>query len=481
MLFNSWQFLIFFPITVLLYYVVPARLKNVCLLAANLLFYASAGPEGMLVLILCSVWTYAAGRMITGIPQKSGRSKTALGISLAGLFLLLIVFKYTGFLLENVSELFRLLSVQVNTPSFSPALPIGISFFIFQMAGYLIDIYRGDLAAENNFFRFFLFVSFFPQLLAGPIPRGKDLLPQFDQPHKWDYESAVDGFALMIWGFVLKLVIADRAALLVDVVYTYYPCYTWPVLVLATLIFTVQIYCDFYGYTLIARGAARVLGFELAENFHNPYLAVSVQDFWRRWHISLSSWFRDYLYFPLGGSRKGTVRKYVNILIVFLVSGLWHGAQWTFVFWGLLNGLYQVLEQVFHLKRSSVIGRIRTIILISISWIFFRAGTLDAAFSILTQMFCLRKPDPLEGFHVIHLMDGIPGMTMPEFILLILAALLLLIVDISRERGHSVYERICKGPWIWRPVILASGILLIVITGIWGTAYEASGFIYFKF
>ena len=477
MLFHSWQFLLFFPLTVLLYFVVPTRLRSICLLTANLLFYASAGVTGLLVLLMCSVWTYASGQLL----EKKKGKKLGLGLTVSGLLLVLIGFKYLGFLFDNVRAVLNLLHISAAFPSVSPVLPVGISFFIFQMIGYLIDIYRGDLPAEHRFFRFLLFVSFFPQLLAGPIPRGKDLLPQFDRPHTWDYERAADGFSLMIWGFILKLVIADRAALLADVVFTYYSCYTWPVLVLGMLVFTVQIYCDFYGYTLIARGAARILGFELAENFHYPYLASSVQDFWRRWHISLSSWLRDYLYFPLGGSRKGTWKKYRNILLVFLVSGLWHGAQWTFVCWGLLNGLYQVAEGIFHLKASRIAGRIRTLVLISISWIFFRASNLSSAIGYIMQMFCLRKPQPMEGLHIIYLRDGIPGMTSADFILLILTSLLLLAVDISNERGHRVYDRIRRGPWFLRPAVLAAGVLLLVVTGLWGSAYSASGFIYFQF
>ena len=398
-----------------------------------------------------------------------------------GLFSALIFFKYTGFLLRNLALLFGLMSIPAHVPAYSPILPVGISFFIFQMAGYLIDIYRGNLPAERSFFRFFLFVSFFPQMLAGPIPRGKELLPQFHTPHTWNYERAVDGFALMIWGFILKMVIADRAALLSDVVFTYYNCYTSPVLILGALVFTVQIYCDFYGYTLIARGAARVLGFELNENFRNPYLAASVQEFWRRWHISLSSWFRDYLYFPLGGSRRGTLKKYRNILIVFLISGLWHGSEWTFICWGLLNGIYQILESIFHLKPSPIIGRIRTLILITLTWVFFKARSLEVAVGYLLQMFCLKKPAPTEEIGLIRMADGIPGMAVSEFILLIVAALILLFADIYRERGRRVYERICEGPWIVRPVMLALGVLFIVVMGVWGSAYQAAGFLYFKF
>ena len=504
MLFNSWQFLVFFHITIALYFLIPARYRNICLLAANLVFYASAGIAGLFTLIICSVWTYLAAVMlekemasqrnvlaktshVQGHPQghaqghAPGHPKFILSISLLGLFSALIFFKYTGFLLRNLALLFGLMSIPAHVPAYSPILPVGISFFIFQMAGYLIDIYRGNLPAERSFFRFFLFVSFFPQMLAGPIPRGKELLPQFHTPHTWNYERAVDGFALMIWGFILKMVIADRAALLSDVVFTYYNCYTSPVLILGALVFTVQIYCDFYGYTLIARGAARVLGFELNENFRNPYLAASVQEFWRRWHISLSSWFRDYLYFPLGGSRRGTLKKYRNILIVFLISGLWHGSEWTFICWGLLNGIYQILESIFHLKPSPIIGRIRTLILITLTWVFFKARSLEVAVGYLLQMFCLKKPAPTEEIGLIRMADGIPGMAVSEFILLIVAALILLFADIYRERGRRVYERICEGPWIVRPVMLALGVLFIVVMGVWGSAYQAAGFLYFKF
>jgi len=497
MLFNSWQFLIFFPVTVLLYYVVPGRLKNICLLLANCIFYGSAGLRGLLVLLLCGIWTYAASLLIEAARGRGKRIlKTVLGISLGGLFLTLAGFKYAGFVLHNLFALVRMIKPVVQEPTVSIIMPVGISFFVFQMAGYLIDVYRTDLKAERRFLHLLLFVTFFPQLLAGPIPRGKDLLPQFDSVHHWDYERFVDGSALMLWGFVLKLVIADRAAILVDTVYDQFSSYTGAVLILATLMFALQIYCDFYGYSLIARGAARILGFELAENFAGPYLAVSVQDFWRRWHISLSSWFRDYLYIPLGGSRQGRGKKYRNILLVFLVSGLWHGAQWNFVCWGLLNGLYQVLEDAAgrhgkqkgeHEYRSAQKGRthfparVRTIIMICAAWVFFEARGLRAAVRMLLQMCCLIRPAAPEGMRIMGLSSGVPGISVPEFILLVLGGITLLLADISREKGTGVYARICKAGWVWRPVILAAGVILLAVTGIWGNAYQASGFIYFQF
>lgn len=240
-------------------------------------------------------------------------------------------------------------------PSVDILLPVGISFYTFQALGYTIDVYRGDTCAEKNFFQYALFVSFFPQLVAGPIERSSHLLQQLATPHKFNSEEAKSGLLLMLWGFFLKIVLADRIAIFVDWVYGDYHTFGGWYLIVATALFAIQIYCDFAGYSIIAMGAAQILGIRLMENFQSPYLAVSVADFWRRWHISLTSWFRDYLYIPLGGSRCSKWRKYMNKMIVFLVSGLWHGAKISFVVWGGLNGLYQIIGEILQPLRDKLV------------------------------------------------------------------------------------------------------------------------------
>ena len=278
------------------------------------------------------------------------------------------------------------LHIDLHIPGIDVILPVGISFYIFQALGYLIDVYRGDIYAEKNFLQYALFVSFFPQLVAGPIERSKNLLKQLAETKTFNYENVRQGLLIMLWGYFLKMVIADRSAILVNAVYAKYLEYKGFQLITANILFAIQIYCDFMGYSTIAKGAAKVLGFDLMENFHEPYFACSIKDFWRRWHISLSTWFRDYLYIPLGGSRCSTWKKYRNIMITFVVSGLWHGASLTFVFWGFIHGAYQLLEDfiapyveriITKLKINTTVFSwkllriLKTFILVDIAWIFF--------------------------------------------------------------------------------------------------------------
>lgn len=247
---------------------------------------------------------------------------------------LLFYFKYINFLMDILNDLFSSIHIRLSVPAFDIILPVGISFYTFQALGYTMDVYRDEIMAEKHFFQYALFVSFFPQLVAGPIERSKNLLGQLKEEQKFDLETTKEGFLLMLWGFFLKIVITDRIALFVDTVYEDYVTFAGFYLVLATMLFAIQIYCDFYGYSVIAAGAAKILGIHLMENFDAPYFATSITEFWRRWHISLTSWFRDYLYFPLGGGRRGKIRKYFNKMIVFLVSGLWHGADISYMIWG---------------------------------------------------------------------------------------------------------------------------------------------------
>lgn len=283
--------------------------------------------------------------------------KFALAVCIVLNLAVLFFFKYNKFFFENVERVLRIIfHIQFTRPKFDVLLPVGISFYTFQALGYVIDVYRDDINAEKNFFRYALFVSFFPQLVAGPIERSQNLLTQLAQKHKPNFEQMRDGLLLMLWGFFLKIVLADRIAIFVDTIYGDINKYGGWYLIVATVLFAVQIYCDFAGYSTIATGASEILGIRLMENFNAPYFSQSVSEFWRRWHISLSSWFRDYVYVPLGGNRKGTLRKYVNIMIVFLVSGLWHGAGWSYVAWGGLNGAYQVIGSVLKPLRDKTVA-----------------------------------------------------------------------------------------------------------------------------
>lgn len=341
MLFNSSQFLIFFPLVVLIYFIIPQKIKYLWLLAASYYFYMSWNAKYALLLLFSTVVTYLCGLLIEKVKrcqwEEKRKTKYKKLILISGFvlsLLLLSYFKYTNFVGGLANRVFTLLHIALKIPRFDILLPVGISFYTFQALGYIMDVYRDEIYAEKNFFRYALFVSFFPQLVAGPIERSGNLLKQLSSPARFSYDRAKDGVYLMLWGFFLKIVIADRIALFVDTVYGDYMKYGGWYLVVATVLFAFQIYCDFYGYSTITMGAAWVLGVRLMENFNAPYLATSVSDFWRRWHISLTTWFRDYLYIPLGGNRKGKLRKYINKMIVFAASGLWHGSSLAYVLWG---------------------------------------------------------------------------------------------------------------------------------------------------
>lgn len=280
----------------------------------------------------------------------------------------------------------------MNIPGLDLLLPVGISFYIFQALGYSIDVYRGDIKPENNFFTYALFVSFFPQLVAGPIERSTNLLKQFKEDHPFNYDFAMSGYKLMLWGYFLKLCMADQAALYVDHVFNNLDSHEGYSTLIASFMFTLQIYGDFAGYTFIAIGCARILGFSLHDNFRRPYFAVSITDFWRRWHISLSSWLRDYIYIPLGGSRTTKYKTYRNLLITFGISGVWHGANWTFIAWGFLHGIVQCIERALGYNKREwhsiikVIHTVLTLLIVNLAWMLFRADTIGDAYTAFRQM-----------------------------------------------------------------------------------------------
>ena len=310
MLFNSMQFMIFFPIVLLIYFAIPQKMKNYWLLAASYYFYMCWNAKYALLLLFSTLVTYISGLLIEKIKnsdktltQQVKLKKMVVGLSFSINLAILFFFKYFNFVIDTVQKAFGFINVELNIPVFDVILPVGISFYTFQALSYTMDVYRDEIYAEKNFCQYALFVSFFPQLVAGPIERSKNLLKQLAVPKKFNFEKAREGLLLMLWGFFLKIVISDRTAVFVDIVYQNYNVYTGWYLVIATILFAVQIYCDFYGYSVIAMGAAKFLGIDLMENFDAPYISKSVADFWRRWHISLTSWFKDYLYIPLGGSR----------------------------------------------------------------------------------------------------------------------------------------------------------------------------------
>ncbi len=497
MLFNSIPYMLFLPAVLLVYYLLPGRFRQVWLLVCSYYFYMCWNAKYLLLILTSTLVTWLCALAIERAEKSSTeerirvrRKKTAVALGLVLNLGILFFFKYYHFAMDNLVALLSLAGISFRAPAFDVLLPVGISFYTFQALGYMIDVYRGDIAAEHNLPCYALFVSFFPQLVAGPIERSKNLLGQLAVPHKLRFENLQEGLYLMLWGFFLKIVLADRIAIFVDAIYSpNYMDYGGITVILATVLFAVQIYCDFAGYSTIAMGSAKMLGVELMENFNTPYLACSVAEFWHRWHISLSTWFRDYLYIPLGGNRKGKLRKALNVMITFTVSGLWHGASWGFVAWGFLNGMFQVvggwlrparqkLARALCLETESLGYRLGqtlvTFALVDLTWVFFRAPSVRAAVHMIRSMRYI-KPEMLLNGNLLSPLDA------PNTRLLLLSLLLLLLADVLKYRGFRVRSVLMRQDWLFQAVFLAVSICAILLFGIWGGAYDAASFIYFQF
>ncbi len=405
MLFNSLEFALFFPIVCCLYFAAPYRWKILLLLVSSCAFYMAFIPVYILILFVTILIDYAAGIYIER--SRGSVKKAWLVGSIISTCAVLFVFKYFDFFTGNFVTLANLAGWELSKPAINIILPIGLSFHTFQSLSYVVEVYRGHQKAERDFTVYSTYVMFFPQLVAGPIERPQNLLHQFAESHPFDYDRITSGLRRMAWGFFKKLVVADRLALYVNDVYGAPRDHNGLQLTLATIFFAYQIYCDFSGYSDIAIGSARVIGFKLMENFDTPYHSASISEFWRRWHISLSTWFRDYVYFPMGGNRAGKPRWYMNLMVTFAISGLWHGASWTYVVWGVVNGGYlvagvttQTLRQRFYetiglrnpdsaLRRCTAIAT--TFLLTLAAWVLFRAKSLDDAWYIYTH--CLSNWD----------------------------------------------------------------------------------------
>lgn len=486
MLFNSFHFLIFFPIVTLIYFLIPYRIRWMWLLITSYYFYMCWNPKYAILIATSTLITYLSGILISNSKDKK---KLWVALSFISNLGILFFFKYFDFAIENINIILNKLHITLITPSFDVLLPVGISFYTFQALSYTVDVYRGDVKPEKNLGKYALFVSFFPQLVAGPIETSKHLLDQFNHNYDFDYERVKGGFLLMLWGFFQKLVIADRIAIVVNTVYNNYTSYSGFTLIVATVLFAFQIYCDFSSYSDIAIGCARVMGFELMQNFNRPYFSKSIAEFWRRWHISLGGWFRDYLYIPLGGSRHGKLKKYRNIMIVFLTSGLWHGAGWGFIIWGFLHGFYQVAGDLlkptreyfiekFNINRNGFFHKLSQItivfILVDFAWIFFRANTFRDAIGIIKNMFVF-NPWVLFDGSLYNL-----GLDQKDFIVGILAIFILIIVSLLR-RNTRLINLIGKQSIIVRWTFYFTFLYSILIFGIYGPGYAAQQFIYFQF
>lgn len=394
MLFNSFQFLVFFPLVAITYFIIPSKFRVVFLLLASYYFYMNWKPVYAVLIFISTIITWLCGILIQK-EEKNNRKKSYLAFSLLINFGILFFFKYFNFVNDTIYGLLEALSLRWEVPNFDILLPVGISFYTFQAVGYTIDVYRKDLKAEKSILVYALFVSFFPQLVAGPIERAKNLLPQFHQRKYFSLDNLKQGLSLIIWGLFMKVVVSDRIGLYVDATYNNVGDHNGVSLSLATILFSFQIYCDFAGYSNIAIGTAKIIGFDLMTNFKRPYFSRTIAEFWHRWHISLSTWFRDYLYIPLGGNRVSKSRTYLNLFITFVVSGIWHGANWTFVIWGTLHGLFNIVQKYTHCDKG--LKQMRFLIalsmisvnysLVTFAWIFFRANSLGDAWLIIEKIF----------------------------------------------------------------------------------------------
>ena len=476
MIFNSIQFVIFFIVVTSLYFSLPHNKRWLLLLISSCYFYMAFVPIYILILGFTIVIDYFAGILIENAAGK--KRKLYLLLSLVANIGVLAVFKYWNFIAENFSYLLKGFGLDSPLPYLSILLPIGLSFHTFQAMSYTIEVYRGHQKAERHFGIYSLYVMFYPQLVAGPIERPQNLLHQFREEHHFEYERVVEGLKEMLWGFVKKLVIADRLSLYVNSVYNNADHHSGLSLILATIFFAFQIYCDFSGYSNIAIGAAKVMGFKLMTNFNRPYFSRSIAEFWKRWHISLSTWFRDYLYITLGGNKVSIPRWYFNLFFVFLISGLWHGANWTFIIWGALNGFYLVfalvtqgardkINEITGLTRLPLLHRwiqiIITFMLTCFAWVFFRANNLDDALLIIRKMATFKGPIWFENGSMLMYSFG--------------AIFLLLAVEAKQEYFKASFSLMNNKNWVIRNAVYALLIILILLIGV----FDGGQFIYFQF
>ncbi len=476
MLFNSFHFVIFFIIVVSLYFATPYKKRWLLLLISSCYFYMVFIPIYILILGFTIVIDYYAGKYIENAEGK--QRKLYLIISLIANIGVLAVFKYYNFINLNFSLLFNGFGLSNPIPFLPILLPIGLSFHTFQAMSYTIEVYRGNQKAEQHFGIYSLYVMFFPQLVAGPIERPQNLLHQFREKYDFEYTRVLEGLKLMLWGLFKKLVIADRLAVYVNATYNNPEQHNGTTLALATVFFAFQIYCDFSGYSDIAIGAAKVRGFNLMTNFNRPYFARDISEFWKRWHISLSTWFKDYLYISLGGNRVSIPRWYLNLFLVFLISGLWHGANWTYIIWGALNGFYLVFAIISHefrdklnnitgLKKlpkfNTILQILITFILSCFAWIFFRANNVTDAFLIVKKILSL--PGTL------YIGDA------QQLLYCFTSIVFLLMIEVRIEYfSHSQLPSTTKH-WLKEPIAYVSLIILILLFGV----FDGGQFIYFQF
>lgn len=460
----------------MIYFLINHKYRWFLLLTASCYFYMCFVPIYILILGFTIVIDYFAGIYIERSAGK--KRKWFLITSLVANIGVLAIFKYYNFFNENLTTILYGAGYDNPIPFLNILLPIGLSFHTFQAMSYTIEVYRGNQKAEKHFGIYSLYVMFYPQLVAGPIERPQNLLHQFYKEHDFNYERVIKGLKQMLWGLFIKVVIADRLALYVDAVYNNSELHTGKTLVLATVFFAIQIYCDFSGYSNIAIGAARVMGFDLMTNFNRPYFAKSISEFWKRWHISLSTWFKDYFYISLGGNKISIPRWYLNLFLVFLVSGFWHGANWTFIMWGALNGFYLVFALVTRnvrekmalkigLKKNTTLNKFFqitiTFVLVCVSWVFFRVNNVTEGFAIIKKMFLFKGSFFIDS----------PAMMVYCFF----GIAILFLVEYINEYKLEKFNFFQNNTWRIQEFSYASLIILILLIGV----FDGGQFIYFQF
>ncbi|MBP9997496.1 MAG: MBOAT family protein [Lachnospiraceae bacterium] len=488
MIFNSLNFLIFIIIVFLVYVLIPLKARKYWLLIASFTFYAWNGIQNILYLLGAIIITYICGRNIEKkcSDGKKNRAKIHVAIGVVVCIGMLFVLKYLDMFL-NIGNRF----IGSSLPALELVAPLGLSFFTLQAVGYLVDIYRGQISAEKNIVSYALFLSFFPQISSGPIARAGSLLNQINGITHIDIDVCKEGLFHIAYGLFLKMVVADNIGIVVDGVLTGWEEKTGMMLCLAIVLYGIQIYCDFHGYTTIAIGIAEVFGIKLMKNFRQPYLSTSVKEFWRNWHISLTSWFTDYLYIPLGGNRKGQLRKLVNMMIVFLVSGLWHGASAKYVVWGGLNGLFLVLESLLaptcaklcdklkidrNTKMYKLFKGLLTFALVDYAWLFFRADSFGAAIGMTRKMVSEFR---LTWFLSQNCYDTFGSMQTLAIILI--SIIILILCDRYEKSGGNLYRAIASWQIVYRWLFYVLMLYVIISWGVYGNDYTQTRFIYFQF
>lgn len=488
MIFTSLKFILFFAVVLFGYYIIPKKAQWVWLLVASVFFYLMSKPIFMAFLGASMLITYGLALLIKKIDGPKAKS-IKRAVCIIGVVLnvgILAYTKYINFFGENAAAL-----IGKEFTAIDVIVPLGISFYTFQTTGYLIDVYRGDVEPEKNPLKYMLYASFFPQILQGPIAKYNELAPQMFSHHSFNYDRVKSGLLRMLWGFFKKLVIADRVAFFVNTVYNDYTEYTGFVIAAAAILYMVQLYTDFSGYMDIAIGAGEALDITMTENFKTPLFSSGVPEFWRRWHVSLGRWFKDYIYIPLGGNRKGTFRTLVNLAVVWLVTGIWHGSSWNFVFWGVYFGALIIvsrlvtptvkkIEDKLKIKTDCFSFRffsiLKTFLLVCFGFIFFRGNGFMNSVKMIENMFA--EFNPWVFFDGTMLKLGLDG---KNWNVLIVSLIVLFCVSLANEMGIKVREKIAEQNLAFRWAIYIIGIFAVLIFGIYGSAYDASSFIYFDF